>query len=141
MFTVYFKTSLFTIYLVAFLFWRPWQRQCCPKWCKRKRQPVIQHQQQESESRGSGFNESEQVRMAREDVGCCHCSCNPPGKNELSRPDREKDEEEQIRDQKQCNPKDIADASSPVEGTPEHCCTCLVVRSYSYVIARQHASA
>ena len=29
MFTTYFKTILFSIYLVAFLFWRPWQRACC----------------------------------------------------------------------------------------------------------------
>ena len=29
MFTVYFKTVLFTIYLLPFLFWRPWQRLCC----------------------------------------------------------------------------------------------------------------
>jgi len=28
LFTVYFKTALFTIYLVAFVFWRPWQRLC-----------------------------------------------------------------------------------------------------------------
>ena len=28
-FTVYFKTTLFSIYLVAFVFWRPWQRLCC----------------------------------------------------------------------------------------------------------------
>ena len=29
LFTVYFKTTLFSIYLVAFVFWRPWQRLCC----------------------------------------------------------------------------------------------------------------
>lgn len=28
-FTTYFKTSLFSIYLSAFIFWRPWQRLCC----------------------------------------------------------------------------------------------------------------
>ena len=27
-FTTYFKTSLFSIYLLAFVFWRPWQRHC-----------------------------------------------------------------------------------------------------------------
>ena len=27
-FATYFKTSLFTIYLSAFIFWRPWQRLC-----------------------------------------------------------------------------------------------------------------
>ncbi|XP_065887638.1 solute carrier family 35 member F5-like [Dysidea avara] len=29
MFTTYFKTVLFTIYLVAFIFWKPWQQACC----------------------------------------------------------------------------------------------------------------
>ena len=33
-FTTYFKTSLFSIYLVAFLFWRPWQRQCGREVCR-----------------------------------------------------------------------------------------------------------
>lgn len=33
-FTTYFKTSLFSIYLVAFLFWRPWQRQCFQEMCR-----------------------------------------------------------------------------------------------------------
>jgi len=28
-FTTYFKTSLLSIYLIAFVFWRPWQRLCC----------------------------------------------------------------------------------------------------------------
>ena len=37
LFTTYFKTSLFSIYLVAFIFWRPWQRQCGCNWkCRRK---------------------------------------------------------------------------------------------------------
>ena len=39
LFTVYFKTTLFSIYLVAFVFWRPWQRLCCKRgnsqWNKR----------------------------------------------------------------------------------------------------------
>ena len=41
-FTTYFKTSLFSIYLVAFLFWRPWQRQCCKEVCRcgRYREPA-----------------------------------------------------------------------------------------------------
>jgi hypothetical protein len=29
LFTVYFKTALFVIYLLPFVFWRPWQRLCC----------------------------------------------------------------------------------------------------------------
>ena len=37
-FTTYFKTSLFTIYLSAFIFWRPWQRLCWCEWRKRKKQ-------------------------------------------------------------------------------------------------------
>ena len=40
LFTVYFKTALFTIYLVAFLFWRPWQRLCKSgrgQWNERRR--------------------------------------------------------------------------------------------------------
>ena len=37
-FTVYFKTVLFSIYLLPFLFWRPWQRLCCPgSSCQRSR--------------------------------------------------------------------------------------------------------
>ncbi|KAL5489056.1 hypothetical protein EMCRGX_G018103 [Ephydatia muelleri] len=36
LFTTYFETSLFSIYLVAFIFWRPWQRACCPVLCKKK---------------------------------------------------------------------------------------------------------
>ena len=28
-FTTYFKTSLLSIYLIAFIFWRPWHRLCC----------------------------------------------------------------------------------------------------------------
>ena len=28
LFWTYFKTTLFSIYLSAFLFWRPWQRMC-----------------------------------------------------------------------------------------------------------------
>ena len=30
LFSVYFKTSLFTICLLPFIFWRPWHRLCCP---------------------------------------------------------------------------------------------------------------
>ena len=63
LFTVYFKTSLFTIYLVAFLFWRPWQRMCCPKWCRRKNQSVIQ-QQHQNDPRRDVFNKHEQVGIA-----------------------------------------------------------------------------
>lgn len=37
LFTTYFKTSLFSIYLVAFIFWRPWQRLCG---CGRKRRQL-----------------------------------------------------------------------------------------------------
>ena len=36
LFTTYFKTSLFSIYLVAFVFWRPWHRLCL-RGCTRKR--------------------------------------------------------------------------------------------------------
>ena len=36
LFTTYFKTSLFSIYLVAFIFWRPWQRQCWKDVCRCK---------------------------------------------------------------------------------------------------------
>ena len=42
-FTVYFKTILFTIYLLPFIFWRPWQRLCCCSCCRReKRRSVIE---------------------------------------------------------------------------------------------------
>lgn len=42
-FTVYFKTVLFTIYLLPFVFWRPWQRLCCTECkCKRKRERVTE---------------------------------------------------------------------------------------------------
>ena len=32
LFATYFKTSLFSIYLTAFIFWRPWQRLCVRGW-------------------------------------------------------------------------------------------------------------
>ena len=42
-FTVYFKTVLFTIYLLPFVFWRPWQRLCCTECkCKRRRERVTE---------------------------------------------------------------------------------------------------
>lgn len=37
-FTTYFKTSLFIIYLSAFIFWRPWQRLCWCEWRRKRKQ-------------------------------------------------------------------------------------------------------
>lgn len=47
LFTVYFKTSLFTIYLLPFFFWRPWQRLCtCPLWSNQKKKVSLSIQQE-----------------------------------------------------------------------------------------------
>ena len=47
LFTTYFKTVLFSIYLVAFAFWRPWQRQCV--WRRRRLSVGVTHEE-DSES-------------------------------------------------------------------------------------------
>ena len=50
LFTTYFKTSLFSIYLVAFLFWRPWQRQCCKQahLCVRKKEEFVKNDERQT---------------------------------------------------------------------------------------------
>ncbi|XP_018013997.1 solute carrier family 35 member F5 [Hyalella azteca] len=57
-FSTYFKTSLFSIYLLGFLFWPPWRKQCC------QQQPNLQYSRLRNSSSEEGVQEGQEDNVS-----------------------------------------------------------------------------